>query len=146
MNQLTNPYNYRNMSLTVALLIKRLRGIRQWKFFKGIFSRTIFIILIATILDLPGQSIAYETRGGEELFNQYCSGCHINGGNIIRRGKTLKLNALQKRGLDDPEKIAEIAKLGIGSMSGYSEFLREGEEKALGDWVLKKAQMAWTQG
>ena len=95
---------------------------------------------------LPKELVALNTDSGGNLFKNHCAGCHINGGNIIRRGKNLKLKALKRNGIDNPQAIAEIARQGIGSMSGYSEFLREGEEKALGDWVLKKAQMAWTQG
>jgi cytochrome c6 len=34
------------------------------------------------------------------LFDVQCAGCHPNGGNIIRRGKNLKLRALKRQGMD----------------------------------------------
>tara|TARA_B100000700_G_C14821912_1_gene750381 strand:- start:591 stop:851 length:261 start_codon:yes stop_codon:yes gene_type:complete len=85
-------------------------------------------------------------NSGEDLFIQHCSGCHVNGGNIIRRGKTLKLSALKRAEIDDPQKIAEVARLGIGQMSGYAGVLQEGEDQILGIWIWEQAQKAWTQG
>ncbi len=89
---------------------------------------------------------AIEEITGKQLFIQNCAGCHINGGNIIRRGKTLKLKDLQKNGLDNPKAIAKIAREGIGSMSGYKELLGEGGDEIVGDWIWEQAQNAWTQG
>ena len=67
-------------------------------------------------------ALASETYGeGAVLFGQHCAGCHVNGGNIIRRGKNLKLATLQRQGLDSTEAIASIARNGIGQMSGYSD-------------------------
>ncbi|NBQ36890.1 MAG: cytochrome C6, partial [Synechococcus sp.] len=37
---------------------------------------------------------AHAAADGAALFEAHCVGCHLNGGNIIRRGKTLKLKAL----------------------------------------------------
>ena len=76
----------------------------------------------------------------------HCSACHVKGGNIIRRGKTLKSSALKRNGLDNPESIANIARLGIGSMSGYAEVLGEGEDKIVANWIFEQSQKAWTQG
>ncbi len=103
-------------------------------------------IFIAVFLISPFNSLALEASQGETLFTQHCSGCHINGGNIIRRSKTLRVQALQKRGLDNPEAIAKIAREGIGSMSGYEEVLGEGGDQLVADWIWSQAQKAWTQG
>ena len=83
---------------------------------------------------------------GERLFVQHCSGCHINGGNIIRRSKTLKLSSLKRNGLDNEDDIAKVAREGIGSMSGYIEVLGEGGDKLVANWIWKQAQNAWVQG
>ena len=78
-----------------------------------------------------------------ELFGQHCAGCHINGGNIIRRGKTLKLAALQRNGIDGPQAIAAIAANGIGQMGGYAGVLGEGGPEAVAEWVWQQAQAGW---
>ena len=77
---------------------------------------------------------------------KHCSGCHINGGNIIRRQKNLKLNSLKRWGLDNPEAIARVAREGIGSMSGYEEVLGEKGDQLVAKWIWNQAQNAWTQG
>ena len=101
-------------------------------------------LLIALVL--PAQRVSALSTDGAQLFDLHCAGCHPNGGNIIRRGRSLKLNDLSKRGLDNPEAIATIAREGIGQMSGYGDALGEGNEIVVGDWVWLQAQNAWTQG
>ena len=76
----------------------------------------------------------------------HCSGCHVQGGNIIRRRKTLKLSALKRNGFDNQDAIARIAREGIGSMSGYEEVLGKGGDKLVAKWVWEQAQKAWVQG
>ncbi len=83
---------------------------------------------------------------GQDLFLKHCSGCHINGGNIIRRNKTLKLKDLKKNGVDNPEAIAQIARNGIGIMSGYKELLGVDGDKFVASWVWESSQNAWVQG
>ncbi len=104
--------------------------------------------LIATnlLLAWPNHSNSMQLKSGEELFIEHCAGCHINGGNVIRRGKTLKLSALKKNGLDNPEAIARVAIKGIGIMSGYEKDLVDGGEKLVAKWIWEQAQNAWTQG
>ena len=83
---------------------------------------------------------------GAELFSLHCAGCHLNGGNIIRRGKNLKLATLERRGLDSVDAIARIARDGAGQMSGYGDVLSEGGDRVVASWVLEQAQNAWIQG
>ena len=97
-------------------------------------------------LCLPKVLNAIDTDLGRNLFEHNCAGCHINGGNIVRRNRTLKLSALKRQGLDNPQAIAEIARKGIGSMSGYEEVLGEGEDQLVATWIWNKAQNAWTHG
>ncbi len=80
---------------------------------------------------------------GGRLFEAHCVGCHLQGGNIIRRGKTLKLAALQRNGLDDPAAIARIAASGIGQMGGYAAVLGDGGAEAVADWVWRMALDGW---
>lgn len=80
---------------------------------------------------------------GAALFENHCAGCHVNGGNIIRRGKTLRLAALERNGITGPEAIATIAAAGVGQMGGYAEVLGEGGAEAIGTWVWQQAQAGW---
>jgi cytochrome c6 len=87
-----------------------------------------------------------QSSQGAVLFEQHCAACHINGGNIIRRGKTLKLAALERRGLASVDAIAEIAAHGIGQMSGYQDALGPDGDQLVAEWIWTQAQNAWIQG
>jgi len=83
---------------------------------------------------------------GALLFEQHCAGCHINGGNIIRRGKNLKLKTLEREQIATVDAIAAIAREGRGQMSGYADVLGSDGDQLVAEWVLMQAQNAWTQG
>ena len=56
--------------------------------------RLLLAVVLLLGLSLPQPAWA----DGAQLFELHCAGCHLNGGNIIRRGKTLKLAALERQG------------------------------------------------
>ena len=81
---------------------------------------------------------------GAQLFEAHCVGCHVGGGNIIRRGRTLKLQALQRNGLDSAAAIAQVAAQGRGQMSGYREALGgDGGAADVAAWVWQQALSGW---
>jgi cytochrome c6 len=81
-------------------------------------------------------------RGGR-LFENHCAGCHLNGGTVIRRNKTLKRQDLLREGVKGPADVARIAANGKGQMSGYAKVLGEGGPDAVGAWVWKQAELGW---
>jgi len=103
----------------------------------------IRLMLIAGLMMMLGLIPAPVWADGAQLFSQHCAGCHVNGGNIIRRGRTLKLAALERQGLDSIEAIAAIATGGIGQMSGYGEQLGEEGITEVAAWVWEQAQLGW---
>ncbi len=105
------------------------------------------LILVWLLIFIPVRTNALNsTSTGEKLFIEHCSGCHINGGNIIRRNRTLKLAALKRQSLDNPQAIAKIAREGIGSMDGYEQVLGKDGDELVAEWIWNKAQNAWTHG
>ena len=96
-------------------------------------------------LSFPKELNAIQTDLGGSLFNHNCAGCHINGGNIIRRSKNLKISSLKRNGIDNPEAIAKIARQGIGIMSGYEDELGDNGDQLVANWVWEQAQKAWVQ-
>ena len=80
---------------------------------------------------------------GAKLFQNHCSGCHVNGGNVIRRNKTLRRQDLLREGIKGPADVARIASGGKGQMSGYGAVLGEGGADAVGDWVWRQAEQGW---
>ncbi|MBD1824923.1 c-type cytochrome [Cyanobacteria bacterium FACHB-DQ100] len=80
---------------------------------------------------------------GAKLFEVQCAGCHVNGGNIVRRGKTLKLKALEKNGYSTVDAIASIITNGKGNMSAYKDRLSETEIQTVAQYVLDRASQNW---
>jgi cytochrome c6 len=100
-------------------------------------------LVIGVALPLAGEARADAPPSGAQLFANHCAGCHVNGGNILRRNKTLKLAALQRQGIASEAAIAVIAAQGIGQMGGYRDKLGIGGPEAVASWVWQQAQAGW---
>jgi len=79
----------------------------------------------------------------QSLFTAQCAGCHVNGGNIVRRRKTLKQRALERNGVDSVEAIATLITNGKGAMSAYGDRLSAAEIDLLAHYVWDRAQDDW---
>ena len=88
-------------------------------------------------------SSAADTANGAEVFSVHCAGCHINGGNIVRRGKNLKKKALKKYGMDSVEAITSIVTNGKSNMSAYKDRLTEQQIQDVAAYVLEQADKDW---
>ena len=106
--------------------------------------RVVLTIVFALILQVNFAVLA-DSQGlsGEKIFTANCAGCHLNGGNIIRRGKNLKMKALHKYGYDSPEDIAEIVTNGKNNMSAYNDHLDEEQIKQVAEYVWQQAENNW---
>ena len=78
-----------------------------------------------------------------ELFEVNCAGCHPNGANIIRRGKSLKQKALSRHGYTSVDAIATLITNGKGLMSAYGDRLSEDDITNLASYVLDQAAINW---
>jgi len=116
------------------------RGLVMWRL-RSVGLSVVLVLLALLPLALPVR--AAWADDGAQLFEAHCAGCHVNGGNIIRRGKTLQRSALERQGLDSRDAIAQIAAEGIGQMSGYREQLGDQGIDAVADWVWQQVQLGW---
>ncbi|MEO1428603.1 MAG: c-type cytochrome [Cyanobacteria bacterium J06633_8] len=98
------------------------------------------ILLFIIFLQQP---VLADSLDEAKIFSANCAGCHINGGNIIRRGKNLKIKALKKYKMDSIEAISNIVTYGKNNMSAYRERLSESEIQAVSTYVLKQAENNW---
>lgn len=105
---------------------------------------TIFAVVffwLATNFYAP--ALAADTINGAQIFEVNCAGCHINGGNIIRRGKNLKKKALKNNKMDSIDAIANIVANGKNNMSAYKDRLSEQEIQDVAVYVLEQAENNW---
>lgn len=80
---------------------------------------------------------------GAKVFDASCAGCHVNGNNIVRRGKNLKLKALHKYKVDNQDAIASLVTNGKGIMSAYGDKLSPQEIADVSGYVLQRAEENW---
>ncbi|MCH9713332.1 MAG: c-type cytochrome [Cyanobacteria bacterium] len=99
----------------------------------------LLALLVLLALPWPVQA----APDGAQLFEAHCAGCHRNGGNVIRRGKTLRMAALERQGRASEAAIATIAAAGAGQMSGYGAVLGEDGVAAVAGWVWQQALADW---
>ncbi|MGB6297109.1 MAG: c-type cytochrome [Rivularia sp. (in: cyanobacteria)] len=101
------------------------------------------ILLFVICLQQPALADTANQVNGAKIFSANCAGCHINGGNIIRRGKNLKMKALKRYKMDSVEAISNIVTYGKNNMSAYKDRLTESEIQAVSTYVLNQAENNW---
>jgi cytochrome c6 len=107
------------------------------------FSKLVPIALSIFFAFFLSVQSAFASPDGAVIFENNCAGCHVNGGNIMRRGKNLKLKALQKNGVDSVEAIAQLVTHGKGLMSAYGNRLSAEEIAIVAKYVAEQAQQDW---
>ena len=101
------------------------------------------ILLIALSFVFNSPALAEDTANGAKIFSVQCVGCHVNGGNIVRRGKTLRLKALKRNHMDSQDAIATLVTNGKNNMSAYKDRLTPKEIEAVAAYVLEQAEQGW---
>jgi cytochrome c6 len=97
-------------------------------------------LILTSMITQPARA---DIASGRNLFDIHCAGCHENGGNIVRRGKTLKKKALHKYGMDSLEAISAIVTNGKGNMSAYKDRLTTEQIQDVAAYVLEQAEKDW---
>ena len=104
----------------------------------------VVVLITLTVLNITFiPQVAADTINGAKIFEVHCAGCHLNGGNIVRRGKNLKQKALKKYGMDSIDAIANIVTNGKNNMSAYKDRLSEQQILDVSAYVLEQAQKDW---
>lgn len=101
----------------------------------------IGLIALTTLFASPAK--AADLANGAKVFDVHCAGCHPNGSNIIRRGKSLKKKALQKNGVETLESISSLVANGKNNMSAYRDRLSIQEIENVSAYVLERADKNW---
>jgi cytochrome c6 len=100
-------------------------------------------ICLGALGSITPAALATDFNSGAQVFEVNCAGCHIHGGNIVRRGKNLKLKTLQRNGMDSVEAIAQIVTNGKNNMSAYRDRLTPEQIQDVAAYVLEQANQGW---
>ncbi len=104
---------------------------------------TLAFVEIAANSQMAIADTATNPATAAEIFSANCAGCHINGSNIIRRGKNLKQKALKKYGMDSIANISNLVTNGKGIMPAYKDRLSEQQIIDVSAYVLSQAETDW---
>lgn len=102
-----------------------------------------FLLFLIIFISFSPISLAANLDEGKTIFQSNCAGCHAHGGNIIRRGKSLKKRALKRNGYESIADVYQIVTQGKGNMSAYAERLTPEEIDIVSRYVLQQAEQGW---
>lgn len=128
--------------LNVVILLASYQTLSLYNPMKNLF-KLVLITAFLFLNTLTTPILSDTINNGVEVFQKHCAGCHINGGNIVRRGKNLKLSTLQKYHLDSVEAIASLVTNGKNNMSPYKDRLTTEEIQQVATYVLQQAAQGW---
>uniref|UniRef100_A0A7C3VWV8 C-type cytochrome n=1 Tax=Planktothricoides sp. SpSt-374 TaxID=2282167 RepID=A0A7C3VWV8_9CYAN len=86
---------------------------------------------------------AADPANGAKVFTVQCAGCHVNGGNIVRRGKNLYKKALVRNQMDSIAAISDLVAQGKYAMPAFQERLTPQQIEDVAAYVLAQAENNW---
>lgn len=126
------------LSKTLAILAIAKRIIKA-----GIFMSIVTLSIALTYSPPAFADTAYNLDRGAAVFKANCAGCHVKGGNIVRRGKNLKPKALHRNKVDTQEAVVSLVTNGKGIMSAYGDKLTSEQIADVSAYVLHRAETDW---
>lgn len=104
--------------------------------------KLVVIVLLLIVITIQ-PAYAEDIGAGSKIFEANCAGCHINGSNIVRRGKNLFKKALKRNGMDSIDAITELVTNGKNNMPAYKDRLTAPEIQDVATYVLQQAENNW---
>jgi cytochrome c6 len=90
------------------------------------------------ILSLAAPIWAAEQADGAAVFKARCASCHANGGNIIRKEKTLSKKDLDANGIRSEEDVLRVIRNPGPAMPKYDQkMLTDEEARAVARYILE---------
>ncbi|MDQ2100128.1 MAG: c-type cytochrome [Tychonema bourrellyi B0820] len=108
--------------------------------------RLLSIALLALAIFTVGfgsPALAGDAAKGAKLFQNNCSACHVGGGNVVVRAKTLKTAALEKYGMNSLEAITAQVTKGKNAMPAFGTRLKPKQIEDVATYVLEQAAKNW---
>jgi len=79
-----------------------------------------------------------QPQTGEQLFKQFCSSCHPDGGNVSDPDRSLHGSALQKNHITKPEDVIRIMRKPQSRMIRFDvAAISDRDARAIAEYVLK---------
>lgn len=88
-------------------------------------------------------ALAGDAGKGAGVFAANCAACHLNGGNVVNRAKTLKQDALEKYDMASAEAIIYQVTNGKNAMPAFRGRLQPDQIENVAAYVLAQAEKGW---
>ena len=83
-------------------------------------------------------SVQPQTQKGEQLYKQYCSSCHPDGGNASDPKNNLRKSTLKAKRINKPEDIVAIMRKPISRMITFDvSTISDEDARAIAEYVLE---------
>jgi cytochrome c6 len=88
--------------------------------------------------EAPKAAAPQPSLSGEELFRQFCSTCHPDGGNVSDPERNLRGTALRTHNITTPEDIVRVVRQPRSRMISFDRAtLPDPEARAIADYILR---------
>ncbi|KAF0220361.1 MAG: cytochrome c class [Geobacteraceae bacterium] len=100
--------------------------------------RGLAVVLVVTACFASIQVLHGAEKSGEALFNEYCSACHAQGGNIINPQKTLYRIDRMASGIGKPQDIVKKMRSPGPRMPRFNRnMISDGDALKIGEYIVK---------
>lgn len=101
------------------------------------------VLLLTLVFSLASPVWAGDLTNGAKVFTANCASCHIGGGNIVNRSKTLSSADLTKYGMNSLSAIVTQVTNGKPPMPSFKSRLKAQEIEDVAAYVLDQAEKGW---
>jgi cytochrome c6 len=103
----------------------------------------VMVLTLTIVFSFSGAVFAADLNNGATVFTANCASCHVGGGNVINRSKTLAQADLTKYGMNSLEKVIAHVTNGKPPMPSFKTRLTADQIEDVASYVLEKAAGGW---
>jgi cytochrome c6 len=109
---------------------------------KKLVSLVLLALAIVTFSFAP-PAFAGDAAKGASIFSANCAACHMGGGNVVNRSKTLNKADLDTYGMASLDAIATQVTNGKPPMPSFKGRLSDADIQDVAAYVLAQAEKGW---
>jgi cytochrome c6 len=103
----------------------------------------VMVLTLTVVFSFGGTAFAADLGNGAKVFAANCASCHVGGGNVVNRSKTLSQADLTKYGMNSLDKVIVQVTNGKPPMPSFKSRLTADQIEDVASYVLDKAASGW---
>jgi cytochrome c6 len=101
------------------------------------------VLALTIVFSVNSAVLAADLDNGAKVFTANCASCHVGGGNIINRAKTLSEADLTKYGMNSLDKVIAQVTNGKPPMPSFKTRLTADQIEDVAAYVLDQSAQGW---